>query len=193
MNRGCTLVLGVGSPLMGDDGLGLAALETLRAQWHFDDGVRLVDGGTWGMVLLPEIESARRLLIVDAIRAGRRPGEIVELDRDALPRGLGTKLSPHQIDLREVLALAELRGLLPAQAVAIGMEPDRVELDAELSETVAAGVPDLVERIVARLRSWGHGARVAARDASGAPAGEATGAAIRDGFGTPRAPSSAGA
>ncbi|HSM36382.1 MAG TPA: HyaD/HybD family hydrogenase maturation endopeptidase [Longimicrobiales bacterium] len=159
MSSDLTLVLGLGSPLMGDDGLGLVALETLRSEWTFDPAVELVDGGTWGMMLLPQIEEARRLLIVDAIRAGGRPGDLVELDRDALPRGLGTKLSPHQIDLREVLALADLRGRLPMDAVALGVEPDRVEMDAELSECAAASVPRLVERIVARLRSWGHEAR----------------------------------
>jgi hydrogenase maturation protease len=153
-----TLVLGVGSPLMGDDGLGLAALEALRSGWTFDPPVELVDGGTWGMMLLPQIEEAKRLLIVDAIRAGGRPGELVELDREALPRGLGTKLSPHQIDLREVLALADLRGRLPEDSAALGLEPDRVEMDAELSECAAASLPALVDRIIALLRSWGHAA-----------------------------------
>jgi hydrogenase maturation protease len=159
MSSGRTLVLGVGSPLMGDDGVGVAALSGLRSGWRFDDGVELADGGTWGMTLLPAIETAGRLLIIDAIRSGARPGDLVELGRDALPRGLATKLSPHQIDLREVLALADLRGLLPADAVAIGLEPYRVELDAGLSRQLAARLPALEERVVSRLRSWGHRAR----------------------------------
>jgi hydrogenase maturation protease len=150
-----TVVIGLGSPLMGDDGLGLLALETLRRR-VFDPPPLLVDGGTWGMNLLPMIESAERLLLVDAIRAGARPGEVVVIEREALPRGLGIKLSPHQIDLQEVLALAELRGTLPREAVAIGLEPERVELGVGVSPAVECGLGALVERIAARLLAWGH-------------------------------------
>lgn len=151
-----TVLLGVGSPLMGDDGLGLAVLERIQAGWTFEPAVEVRDGGTWGMNLLPCIEDADRLLLVDAIRAGRPPGELVRLDRNQLPRFFATKLSPHQIDLKEVLALAELRGTLPEPTVALGMEPDRVELSAELSPVVRAGLGALTEAVVRELESWGH-------------------------------------
>jgi hydrogenase maturation protease len=151
-----TVVLGLGSPLMGDDGLGLVALDALRERARFDPQPEWIDGGTWGMNLLPIIESADRLLLIDAIRAGAEPGELVVLERDALPRGLGIKLSPHQIDLQEVLALAELRGHLPAEAVAMGLEPARVELGWGLSPVLEAGLEALLDRVVAQLAAWGH-------------------------------------
>ena len=151
-----TVVIGLGSPLMGDDGLGLMALEALRRGGALAPEPQLVDGGTWGMNLLPWIEGAERLLLVDAIRGGRAPGELVVIERDRLPRGLGIKLSPHQIDLQEVLALAELRGRLPRDAVAIGLEPARVELGCELSPVVARGLDALVAALFERLGKWGH-------------------------------------
>ena len=160
---GGTVVIGLGSPLMGDDGLGLLALEALRQSPALEPAPLLVDGGTWGMNLLPVIESAERLILVDAIRAGGAPGEVVEIEREALPRGLGIKLSPHQIDLQEVLALAELRGRLPREAVAIGLEPERVELGCGVSPCVARGLDALLRRIDERLSAWGH-ARSGARD-----------------------------
>ena len=114
------LVLGLGDPIMGDDGLGLAALARLARDWDLPPSVSLVDGGTWGMNLLPQIETADQLILLDAIRAGTPPGTLVVIERDELPRYFSLKISPHQIDLREVLGLAELRGTLPAAAVAIG-------------------------------------------------------------------------
>ena len=153
---GGTVVIGLGSPLMGDDGLGLLALEALTRSRAFEPEPRFVDGGTWGMNLLPIIESAERVLFVDAIRAGGAPGELVVIERDGLPRGLGIKLSPHQIDLQEVLALAELRGRLPREAVAMGLEPERVELGCGLSPAVTRGLDALLEGIDERLASWGH-------------------------------------
>lgn len=160
-----SLVIGVGSPLMADDGVGLVALQALRA-WEFEPAVELLDGGTWGMSLLPYIEDASRVVILDAIHRGSAPGEVVVVEREALPRYLATKLSPHQIELREVLALAELRGTLPAQTVAMGLEPAKVELSAELTPVVQAGVEALVSTVIQRLEAWGHRARQCARETS---------------------------
>ena len=154
-----TLVIGLGNPLMGDDGAGVAALERLREEWELPPEVELVDGGTWGMNLLPLVESVRRLILVDAIRSGGRPGTLTVLERHELPRYFSLKLSPHQIDLREVLALAELRGLLPEELVAVGIEPERVEMELRLSPRVQAGLAKVVDLVVERLESAGHSCR----------------------------------
>lgn len=154
-----TVVIGLGSPLMADDGLGLAALEKLRQEWWCDDQVELVDGGTWGMSLLPYIEAAQRLILLDAINYGKDPGTLVRLDREELPRFLATKISPHQIDLREVLAVAEIRGTLPAETVALGLQPSRVELSESLTPEVADHITDLVLAACRQLEVWGHEVR----------------------------------
>jgi len=156
---GRTVVMGLGNPLMGDDGLGLAALERLRPQWESVAGVELVDGGTWGLTLLPAIEAADRLLLVDAIDAGGSPGTLHTLERDQIPRYFATKISPHEVDLREVLALAELRGTLPQATVAIGLQPATVELSSEFSEAIRHRLDDLVVAVTQRLAEWGHECR----------------------------------
>lgn len=149
------VVLGAGNPLLGDDGFGLAVLEELRTRWDLPPDVELVDGGTWGMSLLPSIESADALIIVDAINVGWPPGMPVELEREELPRLLGVKLSCHQIDLRETIALADLRGRLPARAVAIGIQPLTLATGLVLSEPAARMVKPVAELVVARLLRWG--------------------------------------
>ena len=147
-------VIGLGNPLMGDDGFGLVALARLR-EWDLD-GVELADGGTWGMSLLPLVEDSDRLLLLDAITAGAQPGDVVVLERDRLPIYLQRKLSPHQVDLSDVLAAAEWRGKLPAETVAIGVEPLSVELRYNLSPEVDGAVDAAVEAVIARLERWGH-------------------------------------
>jgi len=150
-----TVVIGLGNPLMGDDGVGLAALARLRAEWQLE-GVDLVDGATWGLSLLPVIEDAERLLLVDAIAAHGAPGDVIELSRERLPIYLSRKLSPHQVDMRDALAVAELRGRLPNDVVAIGVQPERVALGTELSAPVAQQLDALVRTVVAQLERWGH-------------------------------------
>jgi len=162
-----TVVIGLGNPLMGDDGLGLAVLEQLRDAWAIPADVELVDGGTWGMNLLPVIEDAKRVLLIDAIEIGAAPGTEIVIPRERLPRYLATKISPHEVDLRDVLALAELRGTLPAFTTAVGLQPARIELSEELSDVVRERLDHLVVTVVGLLGEWGHVCtpRVAAVDA----------------------------
>lgn len=155
-NNKRTVVIGLGNPLMGDDGLGLVALEWLRSEYTIPPDVELVDGGTWGMNLLPVIEDAGRVILIDAIDVAAAPGTPHRLERERLPRYLATKISPHQVDLRDVLALAELRGTLPADTVAVGLQPARIELGNELSEVLRCRVDDLVLLVVQELADRGH-------------------------------------
>jgi len=154
----CT-VIGLGSPLMGDDGLGLAALERLRRDYDVPESVELVDGGTWGMSLLPVIEDAQHLLFLDAINTGARPGTVISLEKEQIPRYLAMKVSPHQVDLRDVLAVAELRGTIPEHTRAIGLQPERVEMAVGLSETLEHELDGLMATIVRQLETWGFTCR----------------------------------
>ena len=156
MTEKTTVVLGAGSPLMGDDGLGVEVVEALAERWEESPTLRFLDGGVWGMRLLPYIEDADRLIVVDAIRAGTQPGALVRLERNEIPRHMHAKLSPHQIDLGEVFAVAELRGHFPPEAIAIGIEPEIVQAYVPLSDVVRASVPDLVEAVERQLEEWGH-------------------------------------
>jgi hydrogenase maturation protease len=157
--RAGTVVLGAGNLSMGDDGLGLAVLRRLREGWTLPPEVELAEGGIWGMTLLPLVEDARRLIVVDAITAGGQPGDPVELGREDLPTRYATRLSPHQVDLRDVFALATLRGTMPGEAVALGLEPLACDWGTELSPVVAAGVDAVASRVVTRLEAWGHAVR----------------------------------
>lgn len=149
-------VIGLGNPLMGDDGLGVIAAQRLRDEWELPAGVDLIDGGTWGMRLLPDIEDADSLLLIDAIDFGMPPGTDIELDRDEIPRAFALRLSPHQIDVAEVLALGELRNRLPERMVAIGLQPEKIEFGAPLSRRVAERMDSLLANVVYQLKLWGH-------------------------------------
>ena len=159
MHRAATIVIGLGNPLMGDDGIGLELLARLQRDWSFVPDVIFLDGGTWGMNLLPAIEDAGQVLFLDAVNAGRDPGTPLRLERSGIPRWLSIKLSPHQIDLREVLALAELRGTLPEQTVVVGVQPGSIDLRTSLSPEAVSGLDQAAELARSTLERWGHRAR----------------------------------
>ncbi|MDX2182880.1 MAG: HyaD/HybD family hydrogenase maturation endopeptidase [Gemmatimonadaceae bacterium] len=156
---GRTAVLGLGNPLLADDALGLVALERLVQDYALDASVSVHDGGTWGMQLMPMIEDAERVLFLDAIDRHEAPGTVIRLVGDEIPATLATMISPHQLDLREVLAMTRLRGTFPSEAVAIGVQPETTETRVALSPAVAARVEDVVLAAVAQLRAWGHTVR----------------------------------
>jgi hydrogenase maturation protease len=152
-----THVIAVGSPVMGDDGLGLHVLQRLQEDWVLE-GVTLIDGGTWGMKLLPEIEDATRLMFLDAINTQKHPpGTVLLLERDEIPLVVDhNKLSPHDVGLQEVLAVAEFRGTQPALTCAVGVVPETVDISTELTPVVEASVGSCVDKVIERLRLWGH-------------------------------------
>ncbi|QAY64142.1 hydrogenase maturation protease [Xylanimonas allomyrinae] len=155
-------VLGIGNPIMADDGTGLALAERLSRSCAGDPRVEVVDGGTGGMELVPVVQDAERLLVLDAV-AGPVPGTVVHLTGDQVPRLLATKLSPHQVGLLDVLAAARLLGREPRQVEVVGVVPEVVDLRLGLSDVVA-GVLDVatatargvVERWLAEDDDAGH-------------------------------------
>lgn len=145
------VILGVGNPLMGDDGVGVVALDRLRAEWELPASVELVDGGTWGMALLPVVESADEVIILDAITARQLPGTLVTLERAALPHHFRLRMSPHHVGLEDLFAVLEFKGSGPARLTAIGLEPESLEWGMGLSATVEQSLPTLINAVTAHL------------------------------------------
>lgn len=145
-------VLGVGNPIMGDDGVGLVLLEGLQGLPP-DARVEYVDGGTGGMELLPVVQDASRLLILDAV-AGPEPGTIRRFSGDQVPRLLAAKLSPHQVGLLDVFAAARLLGREPETVEVVGVVPASVDLRLGLSDPVTAAVPAALALARVVLDEW---------------------------------------
>jgi hydrogenase maturation protease len=142
------LVLGLGNLLLGDDGVGSAAIAVLLDRYRPPRGVRVLDGGTLGLSLLPYLDEADAVLLVDAIRADAPPGSLVRLDGEQVAPAVATRLSPHQIGVSDLLDGARWLGRYPRQLVLLGIVPESMELTVGLSPHVARSLPDLIERVV---------------------------------------------
>jgi len=145
-------VLGVGNPIMADDGTGLELLGRVRAQRR-DPRVEYVDGATGGMELLPVVTEAKRLLVLDAV-AGSTPGQVVQLSGDQLPRLLSGKLSPHQVGLLDVFAAARLLDREPEVIEVVGVVAAKVEMRLGLSGPVTGALGEAVGAAVQVIDTW---------------------------------------
>ena len=152
-----TLILGIGNVLYADEGFGVRCVENLHARYVFSDAVRVMDGGTQGIFLLPWVRSATRLLIFDAIDFGLQPATLKLIMGDDVPRYMGAKkVSMHQAGFQEVLSSAALSGDFPAELALIGVQPLLLnDYGGSLTVGVKAQIDPAIELACGVLRDWG--------------------------------------
>ena len=149
MNRG-TLVLGIGNLLMGDEGVGVRAVERLqRDAWP--PGVTVVDGGTGGFHLLEYLQDFNPIVMIDATMDGRPAGTVGVL-RPKYASDFPRALTAHDIGLRDLVESAALLGPLPDISLVTVSIAEIKSMVTTLSPEVEAALPavaDLVRGLVA--------------------------------------------
>jgi len=148
-------LIGLGNLLLRDEGIGIHAIRALEARYLAPPGLKILDGGTAGLDLLPYIEDRDRVLFVDAVNFRKEPGYIGVLENQEIPAMFTYKDSLHHLGLVDLLAAAQLLDVAPREVCLIGIQPHIIETGLELSELLQAKLPLLLACILARLQDWG--------------------------------------
>jgi len=133
------LVLGIGNLLMGDEGVGVAAIRRLEAN-GFAARAELVDGGTGGFHLLGFFRDRTQLILIDAA-VDDRPAGAVSLIQPRYASDFPPSLTAHDIGLKDLLESAALLGDLPIVDLITISIGGLGGLTLELSPAVAAALP----------------------------------------------------
>ena len=149
------LILGLGNPLYGDDGLGIVAVARLSRRFHIPDGVEVIDGGTLGLALIPCLERAEQAILLDAIAADAPAGALVRLEGRDVPPALPHRLSPHELGVADLLFGASLLDTAPKRLVLLGLVPQRLEFSVVRSDVIDARIDALVDAAVEEARQMG--------------------------------------
>jgi len=150
------VLLGIGNVLLGDDGLGPWFANAFALRYRIPPNLEVIEGGTLGMELLDSIACRSALLVIDAVSTPNgHPGEVVRLEGKTVPTALGSKLSTHDIALRDLLAAAILLECMPATVVLCGIEPAEIAPQVALSALVRAALPALEQLVVGELARLG--------------------------------------
>ena len=138
-----TLVLGMGSEFMGDDGLGVHAVRALDKE-DCPEGTQLIEVGNHVMDALAALQTADRVIVLDVLRAKGKPGTIY---RVSLQPGQTSGRNPpsHSLDLFRALHLGGYYGFL--DVVLIGMEPSMIDWSTNLSAAVRKALPFMVQAV----------------------------------------------
>ena len=144
------LIVCIGNDLAADDGAGPAVYHCLARQ-TLPVGVRLVLLGVGGIALLEELDGEDRLVVVDAVRFGSRPGTVHVLPWDDIPAGAPHPVSGHGIGVREAVDVGRrlTPEKMPRAEHLVGIEGSCFDmLGAGLSAEVAAAVDDAAARVL---------------------------------------------
>ena len=150
------VVLGIGNTILTDEAAGVRAVELLEQRYSVPDNVLVIDGGTSGMEMIEDLSNLDFLIVLDVVKTGAAPGTVVKIAGQEIPVFFRRKLSPHQIGLPDVLASLELLDTMPKEIIVLGVEPISLELGMEMTATIAAKVPELVDMAVAELLARGY-------------------------------------
>jgi coenzyme F420 hydrogenase subunit delta len=155
-----TLVLGCGNILFGDDGFGCALVEYVLLHLRPPEDACLMDVGTGVRKLLFTLclspQRPQRLLIVDAIDAGRQPGEFFEIDPAEIPVIKMDDFSMHQLPTSNLLRELQESCGVEVRVLACQTAPLPEEVRPGLSAPVAKALPRAAEWLV---RDYLPGAR----------------------------------
>jgi hydrogenase maturation protease len=154
------LVLGLGNILLKDEGIGVHVAGRLQKQ-NLPGNVEIIDGGTASLDILLSREGPYKLVVIDAMKAGKKPGTIYKtrLKADAIDRlaeifseKKQSRISLHQVGLIDALLVTEKAGCAPDEIVILGIEPKEIDSGLELTRQVKQKIPEIINTVLEEIR-----------------------------------------
>lgn len=148
-----TLILGCGNILFGDDGFGSCVADHLQKGRTLPENVSIVNASTRVREILFDLvlseEKPKRIIVVDAVDARKKPGEIFMIDIDELPTNKIDDFTLHEMPtsnlLRELKDLCGVEVIIVAGQVESIPEVVRPGLSKTLSKSVAVAAEEIVK------------------------------------------------
>jgi hydrogenase maturation protease len=148
-------VLGFGNVLLSDDGAGVRLIDRLRSELAAD-AAQIVDAGTLSFTLLPYLEVANSILVIDAADLDSAPGTIGLFEGAAMDGFLKTsrRRTVHEMGLIDLLDMARLLDCLPGQRALLCIQPGCIDWCETLSAPVAEAMPEAARQARVMLQRW---------------------------------------
>ncbi len=147
------VVIGLGSPLMSDEGVGVHLIKKMSTLGLHGSGVDFIDLGTAGARILHAVAGRRKAIFIDCALMGEKPGTIRRFTPDdvrsekRLPR-----MSLHEGDLMQFIELSRKLGECPDEVVIFGIQPQDISPGLELSPVLAAQMDEYARVIAAEFK-----------------------------------------
>ena len=152
-----TLVLGLGNPILTDDGIGVRVAEAVRAALLPASDVEVSEVSVGGLRLMERVIGYERLILIDALYGNgyRNPGAIHRLTLEDLRTISPTQhsASAHDTSLITALEMGKRMGLsLPQEFIIYAVEVENIiEFGEEPTPAVAAAIPKVTMAVLKEL------------------------------------------
>lgn len=145
------LILGIGNILLKDEGVGVHVVNKLK-EMPLPENVEVLDGGTAGLDLTDFIANRKKVIVIDTVKAGEKPGTIYRLTEKNLKIKPKAIMSFHEIDFLDALYMSEVMGEKPEETVIIGIEPEDMSDGTDLSPEIEERIPKIIEVVMKELK-----------------------------------------
>jgi hydrogenase maturation protease len=159
------LIIGLGNPILGDDGVGWRVAEAVKnkLETEIPDVASEVDVdflSVGGLSLMERMVGYQKAILIDAIMTNQHPeGTVLYFPLAALPnRAFGHLCSSHDTTLQNALEIGRRMGAsLPDLIEVVGVEAREVyDFSEDLSPEVAQAVPLAVDFILKLILEEGN-------------------------------------
>lgn len=157
------VVVGIGNPLMGDDGVGIHVVQELQGETALsgsgDHLIEIIDGGTLGYLLIDRIAGVDGLIVVDAANLRSPPGTVMVLQHQELSAFLddNSSTSVHEAGLIDLLQMLKLSGEYPRFVALVGVQPSVIDWSVDLSPDIAGSIGQVKHEVRRLLQFWAEG------------------------------------
>jgi hydrogenase maturation protease len=144
-------IIGCGNLLLKDEGIGIHLIEYLR-RVDLPADVELVDAACGGFDIMPHLDNVKKVVIVDAMQAGGKAGQIYKFGLDDFSTDTPPNMSLHDISLKDVLLLSQRLAPLPPITI-FGIEPKEMKWGMELTPELEKVLPRLAELVIKEMKN----------------------------------------
>lgn len=145
-----TIIIGIGNILLQDDGVGVHVIEQLENE-KLPSTIELVDGGTSTLDTLGFFLDYKKVIVVDCLKAGLQPGTIYKIKPEDIKNYKKENLSIHDVQILDVVKMANMMDKYP-EVVIFGIEPEKISLNLEMTETMISKIPEIIFNIKKELQ-----------------------------------------
>ncbi len=147
-------ILGIGNLLVRDEGFGVHFIESFTETYEVPENVKILDGGTSGIMLAPFLETVNHLFVIDVVALEDAPGTIhCFTDKDVRAGKIAARMSPHQVGLLEILDLCKLREKSPDKVEMITVVPEDLSTGIGMSDKIAPKIIEVTNILLKSLEA----------------------------------------
>lgn len=145
------LVLGAGNILRSDDGVGSMVISLLRDTKKWPESICILEVGTAMFYYLHEISCSRCVIIIDAVRAGGRPGSVYHFENWEDVSSIYERMDSHGLLPADIIEWSRALTGLPVELIVFGVEPANLDFGSQISSPVMLAVPSLVSEVIMEI------------------------------------------